>query len=488
MRFSELVQAAGIQPRQVSGDAAITRLTCDSREVEPGACFVAIRGHDADGHDYIPAAIERGASAIVCEDSSACGDMPTAVVASARHDVGPLAQAFHGWPSRSLSVVGVTGTNGKTTVSWLLKRILLAAGHQPALLGTICYQTGRTDIPAATTTPDPVGLAEMMAEMVAAGQTHLVMEVSSHALDQERIAGIDFQAAVLTNVTSDHMDYHKTAEAYLAAKLRIFEPLGPSAVAVINRDDPAADRFLAASPGPTLTYGLSGAADRYARIETIDINGSTFALVGGEAETTMATPLIGRHNIYNCLAAATAAEALGVPPAAVAEALATVDHIPGRLQRIDTDRPFHVFVDYAHTDDALDNVLSALRPVTGGRLTVVFGCGGDRDRTKRPRMGRVAGELADRLVITSDNPRSEDPDKIIDEIVAGLDKDGLKRSTILPDRRQAIAAALAQAAEQDVVLIAGKGHETYQIIGGRRIDFDDVAVAAEILAGKTPTG
>ena len=244
---------------------------------------------------------------------------------------------------------------------------------------------------------------------------------------------------------------------------------------------------MVAAPCRTITYGLSGAADRYARIQTIDIDGSHFQFVAGEDETMMSTPLIGRHNIYNCLAAATAAEEMGVSPETIAQALATVSSIPGRLQRVGSDRPFHVFVDYAHTDDALDNVLSALRPVTEGKLIVVFGCGGDRDRTKRPRMGRVAQELADRVVITSDNPRSEEPDKIIDEIVAGLDKSGLARTVILPDRREAMAAAIAQADARDVVLIAGKGHETYQIIGRERVDFDDVAVAAEILAGENAT-
>ena len=487
MRLSELLQRADVEPLELVGDVDIASLTCDSKQVQPGACFVAIRGHDADGHAYIASAIERGASAIICEDRSGCDDLPAALLENTRQAVGLLAQAFHGHPARTLKVVGITGTNGKTTVSWLLKDILAAAGHKPALLGTICYQTGLTEVPAATTTPDPIRLASMMAEMVAAGQTHLVMEVSSHALDQGRVGGIDFQAAVLTNVTSDHMDYHKTAEAYLAAKLKLFESLAPAASAVVNRDDPAAESFMVAAPCRTITYGLSGAADRYARIQTIDIDGSHFQFVAGEDETMMSTPLIGRHNIYNCLAAATAAEEMGVSPETIAQALATVSSIPGRLQRVGSDRPFHVFVDYAHTDDALDNVLSALRPVTEGKLIVVFGCGGDRDRTKRPRMGRVAQELADRVVITSDNPRSEEPDKIIDEIVAGLDKSGLARTVILPDRREAMAAAIAQADARDVVLIAGKGHETYQIIGRERVDFDDVAVAAEILAGENAT-
>jgi len=483
MQLSDLLGLAGVAPRALTGQAEITSLTDDSRQVVPGACFLAVRGAEADGHAYIPQAAEAGAAAIICEDPAAVpADLACAVVDQMRHAVGPLGQAFHGWPARKLITVGVTGTNGKTTMTWVLKQMLEHAGLSPALLGTVVYQTGGQDRAAATTTPGPLALAAMMAEMIAAGRTHLVMEVSSHALDQDRIGGVDLQVGVMTNVTGDHLDYHGTQEAYLAAKLKLFERLLPSATAVINRDDATGDRFAEASNGQVIWYGLSGAADVSARIDAIDIHGARFSLAVGDESAEAVTPLIGRHNIYNCLAAIAAARALEVPLGQIVSALANVRNVPGRLQRVESGKPFDVFVDYAHTDDALANVLSALRPVTQGRLVVLFGCGGDRDRTKRPRMAKVAQDLADHVFVTSDNPRTEDPDAIISEIVAGFDRDGLARSVILPDRREAIAAAIGYALPDDVVLIAGKGHETYQIIGTQRLAFDDAAVAADVLS------
>lgn len=482
MQLSDLLGLAGVAPKALTGQAEVSSLTDDSRQVGPGACFVAVRGAEADGHAYIPQAVQAGAAAIICEDPATVPpDLACAVVGRMRHAVGPLGQAFHGWPARKLITVGVTGTNGKTTMTWVLKQMLEHAGLSAALLGTVVYQTGGPDRAASTTTPGPLVLAAMMAEMVAAGRTHLVMEVSSHALDQDRIGGVDFQVGVMTNVTGDHLDYHGTHEAYLAAKLKLFERLLPTATAVINRDDGTGDRFAGATSGQVIWYGLSGAADVSARIDTIDIQGARFTIVAGDASVAATTPLIGRHNIYNCLAAIGAARALDISLEEIAGALAGVTNVPGRLQRVESGKSFEVFVDYAHTDDALANVLSALRPVTQGRLIVLFGCGGDRDRTKRPRMAKVAQDLADQVFVTSDNPRTEDPDAIIAEIVAGFDGDGLARSVILPDRREAIAAAIGYALPDDVVLIAGKGHETYQIVGKQRLAFDDVAVAADVL-------
>ncbi|MHC4561247.1 MAG: UDP-N-acetylmuramoyl-L-alanyl-D-glutamate--2,6-diaminopimelate ligase [Planctomycetota bacterium] len=482
MRLAELLTEADIQPASLSQDTTITALSADSRRAEPGVCFVAMRGAVHDGHEFIESAVAAGAVAVVCEDPAQVPTgTPCAVVADTRLALGPLAQAIQGWPARQLKVIGITGTNGKSTVAWLLRDILTEAGHTPALLGTIQYEVGSRQVPATTTTPDAVELAAMMAEMVSAGCTHLAMEVSSHALDQRRVAGIEFAAAVMTNLSGDHLDYHLTQEAYLAAKLRLFESLPPSAVAIVNRDDPAGETFAAAAERDVTWYGLSPAADVWARIDRIDSTGTEFLLTAGEREARIVTPLIGRHNVYNCLAASTAADTLGVSTEVVARALAEIHRIPGRLERVPGERPFSVFVDYAHTDDALANVLSALRPVTAGRLVVVFGCGGDRDRTKRPRMARVAQDMADVLVITSDNPRNEPPEQIIDEIVAGLARGDNDRSRVEPDRRTAIADAIAEAQAGDVVLIAGKGHETYQVIGDRRIDFDDAAVAAEIL-------
>jgi UDP-N-acetylmuramyl-tripeptide synthetase len=319
----------------------------------------------------------------------------------------------------------------------------------------------------------------MTDEMLRAGMTHLVMEVSSHALHQHRTDGIDFAVGVFTNLSGDHLDYHATMEAYFAAKRRLFEGLGGAATAVLNRDDPWSEALAAATQAEPLWYGLSPAADLWARIDRIDTDGTRFRLVRGDEEAAAFTRLIGRHNVMNCLAAACACTALGVELAAVARALGEVARVAGRLERVRVEAPYDVFVDYAHTDDALENVLSALQPIKRGRLILAFGCGGDRDRTKRPRMARVAEGLADRIVVTSDNPRSERPEAIIEEIVAGFTRHGRGKTDVRPDRREAIELAVAQAKAGDLVLIAGKGHENYQDAGGRRVHFDDVEVAAD---------
>jgi len=375
----------------------------------------------------------------------------------------------------------VTGTNGKSTVTHLIREILNHNGRKAGLLGTITYETPLRIVPATMTTPGPVMLAEMCTRMVTDGATHLVMEASSHALDQKRMAGLNFAVGVFTNLTGDHLDYHGTMESYLAAKRLLFEGLSSKALAVVNRDDPYADAIAESTRAGILWYGLSPLADLQARIETIDAEGTTFELIREERGVTVRTPLIGRHNVFNSLAAAGACLGLDVKLEEIAAALETIHSVPGRLQRVETRRGFSLFVDYAHTDDALRNVLSALRPITSGRILVVFGCGGDRDATKRPRMARVAQDLADRMIITSDNPRTENPEKIIDEILSGLDDHGRSVCHIDPDRRRAIANAICQAQDGDVVLIAGKGHETYQVIGEEKIHFDDVEVANECI-------
>lgn len=481
MRFSELLAAAELDAR-ARGDAEIAGVADDSRLCKAGSCFVAVRGTGDDGHRYIPAALAAGAAAVVCEDASTVPPpTPCAMVDDSRRVVGRLAQAAMGWPARKLVTCGITGTNGKSTVGFLMRDILAVAGHRPGLLGTVCYQTGRRSVSATTTTPDPIVLAELIGEMVTGGMTHLVMEVSSHALDQRRAAGIDFDVGVFTNLSGDHLDYHKTMDSYLAVKRRLFEGLRPGSTAVLNRDETASEVMARATGAKAVWYGLSPAADLYARIEEIDASGTRFVLVRGEQSVQVCTPLIGRHNVYNCLAAAAACMSLEVDIGLIAEALGCVERIPGRLERVAVDAPYEVFVDYAHTDDALSNVLKSLRPITGGQIIVLFGCGGDRDRSKRPRMARTAQQLADRVVITSDNPRSERPEAIIDEIVAGLSEEGRRRTVLEPDRRKAIALAVAQAGEGDVVIIAGKGHEDYQVIGEKRIHFDDTEVAAEVM-------
>jgi len=481
MKFSQLLSAADLAAPDADLDADVQHVQVDSRRCGPGDCFVALRGVKVDGHAFIPAALSAGCSVVVCEDRSAVPPgVPCAVVADSHIALGRLAQAIRGWPARKLRCIAVTGTNGKSTVTYLVRAILEAAGHKAGLIGTISYETTVRSVPACNTTPDATVLAELTDEMVQAGCSHLIMEVSSHALHQRRVEGLEFDVAIFTNLTGDHMDYHHTPEHYLASKRMLFERLGPSAAAVINADDEAGSAMASATVARVLTYGLSPLAALRAVIERIDASGTAFRMIAPDGEARVHSPLIGRHNVQNGLAAAGACHSLGVPLEVCADALARVSRIPGRLERVQVDAPYQVFVDYAHTDDALKNVLSALQPVKqSGRVIVVFGCGGDRDRSKRSRMAEVAEKLADHLVITSDNPRSESPQAIIDGIVAGLSEGARAGADIRLDRREGIRRAVEIARPGDVILIAGKGHEAYQIIGSTRSHFDDVEVAAE---------
>ena len=486
MRLSELMAAAGLRPRKMCGDAEVRDVQVDSRRCGSGSCFVAVRGAAEDGHKYVPAALKAGAVAVVCQDDSSVPEsLPHAVMEDSREAPGLLAQAALGWPSRKLINIAVTGTKGKSTTTYLVRSILEEAGSLAGLLGTIAYQTGRRTLAAPTTTPDPVGLAEMTAEMVADGCTHLVMEVSSHALVQHRTAGVEFRVAVFTNLSGDHMDFHGDMASYLAAKRTLFEHLDAGATAVLNRDDPAGPAMAEATRAKVLWYSLQSPADLRGAVRRIDYSGTDFTVDFAGRETPFRTPLMGRHNAYNCLAAAGVAAALGIDLAVAARAVARLDRVPGRLEPVDAEAPFKVFVDYAHTDGALENVLRALRDVEkAGRVIVVFGCGGDRDRTKRPRMAAVAERLADVVVVTSDNPRGEDPAAIVAEVLTGFSPAARARAIVEVDRRLAIDAAIAQAAPGDVVLIAGKGHESYQILGSRRIHFDDLEVAAEAMRNR----
>jgi len=480
MRFSELLEAAEVVPLQRRDDAEVSGVASDSRRCTAGCCFVAVRGWNDDGHKYLSQALAAGAAAVVCQDPSAVPDgLPCAVVKDTREAVGRLAQAALGWPSRRLVNIGITGTKGKSTVAYLIRAVLAAAGYDPGLLGTISYETGHRVIPAGNTTPGPVELAGLCGEMVRAGKTHLVMEVSSHALDQQRTSGVEFRVGVFTNLTGDHLDYHNTMEQYGRAKRVLFERLPADGAAIVNRDDPAGPRMVEGTPARVFWYGLSSAADVRGRIEETDATGTRFELMVGRQTVPVSTPLIGRHNVYNCLAAAAACSALDIDLSAVVAGLQAVTKVPGRMERVEAPAPYQVFVDYAHTDDALEKVLGAVRPLARGKVIVVFGCGGDRDRTKRPRMARVAARLADKVVVTSDNPRSERPEAIIEEILAGLDEAGRRQALVEPDRRRAIESAIASAAAGDIVVVAGKGHENYQIIGDSRIHFDDAEVAAE---------
>lgn len=493
MRFIQLLAEAGIKPRTVVGDADVEFVCSDSRLCASGGCFVAVKGRSCDGGDFIPEALQAGAGAIVCENENSIprnwrGKAACAVIEDTQQAAGFLAQAIEGFPARKLTCLGVTGTNGKSTVTHLIHSILNAAGLKAGMLGTVSYETVGRSIPAKMTTPDPVALAGMCAEMVNAGATHLVMEASSHALDQKRTAGIDFTVGIYTNLSGDHLDYHGTMENYLAAKCRLFESLSPQGIAVINRDDRYADKIIAATKATVRTYGLNPLADIQGRIHRIDAEGTDFYIISKGRIFPVHTPLIGRHNVFNALAAACAVNALGVEPGQIAELLGKIQTIPGRLERVETNGRFQVFVDYAHTDDAMRNVLGSLRPISQGRLVVVFGCGGDRDKSKRPRMAQVAQEFADSIVVTSDNPRNESPQQIIDEILAGFFSAGSGGDVrVEPDRAKAIALAIGGALSGDIIVIAGKGHETYQIASGRRTHFDDAEVARQCIAGSGKT-
>lgn len=466
----------------------LTGIFDDSREVRPGGVFVAIPGTQVDGRRYVEAAIERGAAVIVGEAMPPRDDVVVVNVPDAREALADLAKRWYQLDqpaARDLKLLGVTGTNGKSTTAFMARAILQAAGDRCALLGTLHYDLGARSLSAGLTTPGTLQLAECLSECVSNGGTAAVMEVSSHALDQGRTRGLRFGAAAFTNLTQDHLDYHGSMEAYATAKARLFAGLSPDSVAVVNRDDPWTERMTRDCRAKIVGYAIeSDSAEITARIGRESIAGTTYQVTLDGRTLTLENAVVGRHNVYNALAAIGMTHAIGVSDEAIIAGLASVQNIPGRLQRVPGNHAAEIFVDYAHTDDALRNVLSVLRPLTRQRLITVFGCGGDRDRGKRPLMAQAAAERSDAIVVTSDNPRTESPDEIIADILAGFDSDTRRKVMVEPDRRAAIQAALACAKQGDVVLIAGKGHETTQILADRTIHFDDVEVAMEVaLAG-----
>jgi len=492
--LTDLLHAAGLPVGASAAKATIRGVTDDSRRVGPGWLFVAVSGTAADGHDFVPDAIASGASAVITQRPVSLPDtVATVVVDDSRSALARLATAFAGIDRLQdrglLQLVGVTGTNGKTTTCYLIRSILAASGLRTALIGTIGYDLSSRQLPAPMTTPPPTQLAEHLAEAAHAGVSHVVMEASSHALHQRRLDGLNMAVGVFTNLSGDHLDYHGDMASYLLAKKRLFDRLSNQARAVVNADDPAATQLLADCPAPRITYGLESHADVKATVQDSSLSGSRFELATPIGAATVALPLIGRHNVRNAMAAAAAALAMDLDLNTIAQGLADVGQVPGRLQRAGSGtEPITVLIDYAHTDDALQNVLASLQPLKQRQIITVFGCGGDRDRTKRPRMGRVATSLSDRVVVTSDNPRTEKPEAIIDQIVAGVDAPTRRHVEIEPDRRRAIERAVEMAREGDLVLIAGKGHEDYQDAGGKRIAFDDVAVASEVMTRRFGDG
>jgi UDP-N-acetylmuramoyl-L-alanyl-D-glutamate--2,6-diaminopimelate ligase len=536
MTFDELLNL-------VSSDKT-PEIRIDSRLVKAGDVFVAIKGTNCDGHDFIGQAIAKGAKYIVCQRFSRhpygdgiqhrASSIEIIDVEDSSEAAGLLAQAKAGNPASQLINLAVTGTNGKTTTAYLVRSVIQTAGKRCGLIGTVEYDTGSAVCQASMTTPDCLEIACIQKEMVKAGCEYMVIEASSHALSQNRLAGIDFKAAAFTNLTGDHLDYHKTLENYLADKTKLFSALSPDAAAVLNRQSPQSKHIAEKTRARVLWYAIDEPADITAHIESMDINGTVFALqhvpkssIVNRQSSIVKTLLLGLHNVSNHLAAAGLCLAAGFDLETVAAGLSALQGVPGRLEKVEytevggqgsgfreraaSDERFilrssprqvgaatengratsDVLVDYAHTDDALKNVLTTLKPLCKGRLIVVFGCGGDRDRTKRPRMAKVAEELADIVIVTSDNPRTEKPKDIIDEIIAGFSRTthdarlpraksrGRTTKWIEPDRRKAIELAIKTAVKDDIVLIAGKGHENYQIIGTKKSPFSDKTIALQ---------
>lgn len=476
--LAEALQRDGLLLGPVSGDAEITGVTADSRSVRPGMLYVAVRGSAVDGHRFVADAVGRGAAAIATEQRLECG-VAELLVQDGRRAAVSLGRAWFGDPGRRLTLIGITGTNGKTTTTALVRHVCNAEGTAGSI-GTLGAFDGAGKPVESTagslTTPGPIDLQATLAGLLARGTTHVAMETSSHSLDQGRLDGLSFAAGVFTNLTRDHLDYHGTMDAYLAAKLKLDGLLAPDGVQVVNADDAAWEALP--RDRRRLRYGIHQPAEVRAAELTLDHAGSRFLMEtpGGRVEVRL--PLLGEFNVANALAAATAAVALGLSPGAVAARLSAAPQVPGRMERL-ADRPAVVLRDYAHTPDALERALEALRPLTPGRLIVVFGCGGDRDRGKRPVMGRIAATLADLAVVTSDNPRTEDPLAIITEVEQGMGQATHRRAV---DRREAIAMALQLAGPGDTVLLAGKGHETYQVVGTEKLPFDEREIVQELLS------
>jgi UDP-N-acetylmuramoyl-L-alanyl-D-glutamate--2,6-diaminopimelate ligase len=475
---------------EISGnpELEICGLDYDSRQIDQGFLFVAIPGFKTDGHNYIDAALGRGAVALVVERGvSAPQGVVVVKVPDTRLALAQLAASYYGNPSTKMRLIGITGTNGKTTTSYLIEEILQRQGYRTGLLGTISNRIGGKEFSVQHTTPESLELQKLLAQMVDVNSDYAVMEVSSHALALNRVEGCEFDVAVFTNLTQDHLDFHHCIEDYRNAKLSLFVNLGVKVsksglkYAVVNVDDAEGNRFAASTPVEVITYGIKQEAMVTAKEIRITPQGASFKGVLPSQEVNIKLNLTGRFSIYNALAALAVGWREGIELDQIRDALEAVPGVPGRFELVDCGQDFAVIVDYAHTPDGLENVLSTAREVASGRVITVFGCGGDRDRTKRPLMGEVVARLSDYAVVTSDNPRTEDPLLIIEDILPGICKTGSKGYEVIPDRREAIQKAMQQAKAGDMVVIAGKGHETYQLVGSAVLDFDDRKVSREIL-------
>jgi UDP-N-acetylmuramoyl-L-alanyl-D-glutamate--2,6-diaminopimelate ligase len=466
------------------GDLRVAHATDRASACRADSLFAVIRGTRHDGRAFVDEAIARGATALLVDKPLIDVRLPQCIVPDTRRAYAELCAAIHQHPSRNLALSGVTGTNGKTTITWMIRSICQVAGHQSGLLGTIEYSDGACIEPSVLTTPDSETFNAWLQSMVCRGTTHAAVELSSHALEQRRVAGTLLDAAVISNITRDHFDYHGNFEAYRDSKLRIFNHLKPAGLAIVNMDDPGSRSCLDEAPRRVLTYGVAEPADVTALVLDESLYGTRFRLSIGVESILVETRLPGRHNVSNCLAAAAVAHHLGIGLGEIARGIDLLDAVPGRVESVDCGQPFHVFVDYAHTDDALGRCLRFLKSQCTGRVLCVFGAGGDRDREKRPLLAQAASQ-ADLAILTSDNPRTEDPSRILDDVAQGFVGTGIQ-PRIVPDRAAAIREALGAARPGDCVLIAGKGHETVQIVGSTRHEFDDREVAREALRRLSP--
>ncbi|MCG9968084.1 UDP-N-acetylmuramoyl-L-alanyl-D-glutamate--2,6-diaminopimelate ligase [Pelotomaculum terephthalicicum JT] len=489
MLLKKLLEAVNIQAAGGNHDVRLKGITYDSRKVCPGFLFVSIKGFKSDGHDYVGQAVKQGAVAVVMERKVELPpDIAWAVVQDTRHALAVLSARFYGDPAKELKMIGVTGTNGKTTTASLISAILGLSGAKVGLIGTIHNRIGTQVIPGNNTTPESTDLQALLRRMVREGVGACVMEVSSHALALNRVDGCEFDMAVFTNLTQDHLDFHQSMGQYLEEKLKLFKnlkvPGDKSTIkhAVINADDPAAERFAQAAGGLVHTFGIKNTADVYATNVNINTRGVNFQIDGKLGRCQLNLCLTGLFNVYNALGAFTAAAALGVPHEIIKSALENIQGIPGRFEKVDAGQDFTVIVDYAHTPDGLENILKTARQLTQGRLITVYGCGGDRDRGKRPVMGSITAKYSDFQIITADNPRTESPAKIIQDIIEGVRPLAPKENYLVEqDRRKAIGLAISMARKGDVVIIAGKGHEDYQIIGTEKFPFEDRREAASAI-------
>lgn len=477
MRLRELLEGMEVISQTISPDTEITHVCVDSRATQKGSLFVAVPGNRCDGGHYARQAVDRGAVCVVCQ-SELPPDLPWVKVRDARLALSQLACRWYGHPSRQLTMLGVTGTNGKTTVTYLLRHILQRTGMKTGLIGTVQNIVGEQTLPAQRTTPDALQIQQLLSAMTKNGCSHAVMEVSSHALDQHRAEGIEFAVGIFTNLTEDHLDYHGTMGCYCDAKAKLFQM---SRMGVCNADDHWTERLLAGASCPSVYYGIHNPAEVWAEDIFLHSRSVDFTVCTARTRTPVHLGVPGRFSVYNALGAIAACGELGIPPEECAAALATFPGVAGRMEVVPTPgKPYTLLIDYAHTPDALENVLKTVRGFAQNRVIAVFGCGGDREREKRPLMGHIAGKLADLTIITSDNPRTEEPMAIIRDILPGI-AGAEDKYIVEPDRRGAIALAMGRAAAGDVIVLCGKGHETYQEIGDKTIPMDEREIVRSLL-------